>query len=114
MGQLIIAMFLLLSALGFNPDLALFSQAQFRADDMAERDYFKHDLSAYPGPHCAIGEVLAKSSEGVGAEVIVSAWQNSESHAYVLNEIRAARVGTGVAGADDGTTIWVVAVARNC
>ncbi len=114
MGQLIIAMFLLLSALGFNPDLALFAQAQVRADEIAEQGYLRHDLGAYQGQYCAIGEVLAKGSERMNARAAMSAWQHSEPHAYVLNELRADRVGVGVAQGDDGSIVWVVAVARNC
>ncbi len=114
MGQLIIAMFLLLSSLGFGWDLPLFSYAQARADDMVEQDYFAHDLGAYPVPGCALGEVIAKSSDGVDAEVILNAWQESGSHAYVLDGLRADRFGVGIARGDDGTTIWVVAVARSC
>lgn len=114
MAQLIISMFLLLSALGFTFDLPLFAYAQARADDMAEQNYLRHNLGAYPVPACAIGEVLAKGSEGVTAEAVVGAWQQSPSHAYVLNDLRADRVGVGVAQADDGSVVWVVAVARTC
>ncbi len=113
MGELIIAMFLLLSAFGFSPDLALFSQAQGRASDMAEQGYFKHDLGAYSGDYCALGEVMAKSSGGVSAKAVMGAWQRSEPHAYVLNESRAGRVGVGVAAGDAGI-VWVVAVGRIC
>lgn len=113
MGELVIAMFLLLSSIGFSPDLALFSQAQTRANDMAEQDYFKHDLGAYSGDYCALGEVLAKSSGRVSAKAVMNAWQRSEPHARVLNESRAGRIGVGVAAGDSGI-VWVVAVGRIC
>ncbi len=114
MAHLIIAMLLLLSALGLNWDLPLFAHAQVRADDMAEQGYFRHNLGAYPGVYCAKGEVIARSTSGVSSGAIMDAWQGSESHAYVLNELRADRFGVGIARATDGTTIWVVTVARSC
>ncbi len=114
MAHLIIAMLLLLSALGLTFDLPLFSYAQVRADDMVAQDYFRHDLGAYPGSYCAKGELMAKSTATVDAEAVMNAWQDSESHAYVLNELRMDRVGIGIARAEDGTTIWVVALARSC
>ncbi len=115
-GGTLTGLLLLLLALigGLVPSADLTAPAQARAQAMVEQGTMNHALSTYPAGYCGVGELLARGGDATTPAGVLAAWRGSPPHAFVLDTLRADRAGVGRAVGDDGTTIWVLALARTC